>query len=435
MTQVSSTPKPLPSFQSALESLSSFKDDPSWLQPLRRTAASRFTEKGFPTRKDEAWKHTSLRALQDMVFSLAEKKGISKSDLAPLLEGRENWPRLVFINGFYAEDLSQPGEAKDYLSHGWTDAGKASLEASLGAGDFFTDLNTAFLSGVTTFHLKKDVQLEQPVLVLQISIPEAGTPCMHHPRIQILAERGSRASWVEQYVSFSGEGAYFRNPVTDIRLEANASLDHYKIFREGEKGIHISTTRVSQARDSRFRTWSLATAGQLVRNGIHIRLEEEGAACVLDGLYLVEDRRIVDNTLLIEHLKPHGTSEQLYKGILDGRSQAVFNGKVYVHPGAIKSDASQTNKNLLLSEEAVVDTRPQLEIYNDDVKCSHGAAVGQISRDALFYFKSRGVNEETARKLISYGFASEVTRRIPLAPLASDFDRLLLRRMGPAAEV
>jgi Fe-S cluster assembly protein SufD len=258
---------------------------------------------------------------------------------------------------------------------------------------------------------------------------DAGAVIAAYPRLLVLAEPNSRATLVESYVSLSGE-PHFNNAVTEIVLENGAALDHVKLLKEGVATFHMATTEVYQNRDSHFRNWSLALTGGWVRQDLHVALDAEGAACACDGLYLLTEGRHVDHHLLVDHWKPQGTSSQLYKGILEGKSTAVFNGKTFVHAGAQKTAATQTNKNLLLSENATVDTKPELEIYADDVKCSHGATVGQIDPEALFYFKSRGIGEARARQLICYGFAREVVEKSPLEAVRAELDVVLMEKLG-----
>ena len=240
-----------------------------------------------------------------------------------------------------------------------------------------------------------------------------------------MLEPGSRAAVIESYYFLDGR-AYLTNAVTEIVLKENASLDYYKVQREDARnGFHVATTGVRQDRNSRFSSFSISLGARLEREDLNVLLEAEGSECTLNGLYLVSDGQHIDHHTVIDHLKPQGTSRQLYKGILKGKSHAVFNGKVFVREDARKSDAEQMNKNLLLSEEAGVDTKPQLEISNDDVKCTHGAAVGQLDEDALFYLKSRGLDDENSRDLLTHGFAADVINRARIDAVRMELDREL----------
>jgi Fe-S cluster assembly protein SufD len=230
---------------------------------------------------------------------------------------------------------------------------------------------------------------------------------------------------VESYVAL-GAGSYLTNAVSELMLGEGASLAHYKVMRESMAAYHIGTTEVYQPRDSVLTSFSIAMGAQLARNGLNVLLDAEGADCTLNGLYLVDGTRHVDNHTAVDHAKPHGTSRELYKGILDGKARGVFNGKVVVRPDAQKTDAQQTNRNILLSEDATIDTKPELQIFADDVKCAHGAAVGQLDPQAVFYLRSRGLSPEAARRLLTYGFASDITSQIKIEPLRAQLDALLL---------
>ncbi len=252
---------------------------------------------------------------------------------------------------------------------------------------------------------------------------------MAHPRSLIVLGRDSQVSVVESYVAPDSD-IYLTNAVTDIVVGEGARLDHYKLQHESPRAFHIGRARVSQQRDSRFASCSIAFGGRLVRNDVHAVLRGEGAECALNGLFVIGGQQHSDTHTVVDHAAPHGTSRQLYKGVLDGRARGVFNGRIVVRPGAQKTDAHQTNKNLLLADGVEVDSKPQLEIFADDVKCSHGAADGQLAAEALFYLKSRGLDEAAARALLTYGFASEVLARIPDATIRTRLEGLLAARLS-----
>jgi Fe-S cluster assembly protein SufD len=249
-----------------------------------------------------------------------------------------------------------------------------------------------------------------------------------------VADRGSRVAIVESYISLNG-GRALSNAVTEIALGDDATVEHTKLLLENDAAFHIGTTRVLQQRSSSYTSFVLSVGDALARNQLDVMLDEEGASCVLDGLYAPSGRQHIDNHTMIDHRKPHCTSKQLYKGVLADRSHAVFNGKVVVRPGAQKTDAQQTNRNLLISNDAAVDTKPQLEIFADDVKCSHGATVGQLDEDAYFYLLSRGIPAQRARALLTYGFASDLLERVQIEPLRACLTHLLLERLEPEASV
>jgi Fe-S cluster assembly protein SufD len=251
-----------------------------------------------------------------------------------------------------------------------------------------------------------------------------GEPTVAHPRNLILAEVNSQATLVETYVG-PGPDVYFTNAVTEIVAAENAVIDHCRLQRESLEGFHIATLQVYQDRSSNYTNRAVNLGGTLVRNNINVLLGAEGCECTLDGLYMAGGRQLIDNHTRIDHAKPHGTSHEHYKGILDGKARGVFNGKIYVHPDAQKTDAKQTNKTLLLSEDALIDTKPQLEIYADDVKCTHGAAIGQLAEEAIFYLRSRGIGREEARSLLTYAFANDIIGRIRVEPLRARLEDLL----------
>lgn len=428
-------------YLSAFESFSkhSARKDPSWIQGVRKKAISRFSELGFPTVRQEEWKYTNVEPIARRTFHFSFDiglNGLTLKKLETFLFGEANWTRLVFVNGFYSKGLSfftPKGEGVKIGSLGEIlKSEPALLEPYLAQiapyeNNPFTALNTAFIQDGAFILLPKGSILKEPVHLLFISLSTTDER-VSQPRNLIIAERESRATVIESYVSLN-PNHNFTNAVTEMVLEDGAALDHYKIQREDEQAFHISGIQVLVRRDSRFSSFSVATGAQLSRNTLNVELSSEGAECVLNGLYFVRGRQHVDNHTTINHAKPAGKSRQLYKGILDGHARGVFSGKIFVRKDAQKTDANQTNKNLLLSDHASVDTRPQLEIFADDVKCTHGAAVGQLDPEAIFYLKSRGMEEGQARNLLTYGFANEVIERIELEALRSELDRFVLSRL------
>jgi Fe-S cluster assembly protein SufD len=273
------------------------------------------------------------------------------------------------------------------------------------------------------------VDLDMPVHLLQVSTAEAaGT--VAHPRNLIVVERGARTSVVESYVTLAPGRTYWTNPVTEVAVAAGAWLEHTRIQRESEAAFHVGLTQVDQARDSHYRSFSFAMGGALARHNLHVRLNDENIESLMYGLYLTRGEQVVDNHTAIYHDRPNCRSWEVYKGILDGRSRAVFNGKVFVQPEAQKTDAKQTNRNLLLSDGARVDTKPQLEIFADDVKCTHGATVGRLDDLARFYARSRGLSASAAERLLTYAFAAEVAGEVALVPVREELDRLVFERLG-----
>jgi Fe-S cluster assembly protein SufD len=406
-----------------------------WLNKLRAQALERFMESGFPTLKHEDWKYTDVRPIAMCRLAAAAVGALPPAELlAPFaLDAHE----LVFVDGRYAPRLSHPGTLPPGVR-------VASLAEVL-AGDAsalepwfsrharpeeggFAALNATFLRDGAYVHLRRNTEVEPPIHLLFVSTSRADT--VAHTRNLIVAEPGSRATVVESYVGL-GDGAYLTNAVTEIAAEAGSVLEHYRLQREGEGAWHVGGTHVHQSRDSRYTSHAVALGARLARHELGVALDAEGTECVLNGLYATRARQHVDNHTRIDHLKPHGTSREWYKGVLDGASRGVFSGRIVVHPQAQHTDAEQNNRNLLLSPDAEADSRPQFEIYADDVKCAHGSAEGSLDLDQLFYLRSRGLDEPLARSLLVYAFAADVLARMRLVPVRVQLERQLARRLLP----
>jgi Fe-S cluster assembly protein SufD len=293
-----------------------------------------------------------------------------------------------------------------------------------------TALNTAFIQSGVFVYIPKNVKLEKP---LQITFIGGTANSASFPRVLVVAEENSSATLIENFVA-GGEERYFTNAITEIVLKDGAHLEHYRLQRDSKKAFHVSTTSAELGRASRYDTTSINLGAQLSRHDISVVMDHEGAETSVDGLYMVDADQHTDTHSVIDHKQPHCNSHQLYKGILDGNSRAVFNGKIFVREGAQKTDAMQTNKNLLLSDKARVDTKPQLEFYADDVKCAHGAAVGQIDPEELFYLEARGIGPELGRSLLTYGFAEEVIAKIKLDSIRTELDQIVLKQLHTSLE-
>ena len=408
--------------------------------PLRRTSMANFTAAGFPTTKDEEWRFTSLAALTRLNFELAAAETAPPDTaIAPF---RYDLPCLVFVNGHFSPSLSQ----LDALPTG---AAVKSLRAALvedadlinrhigqqatTENEAFNALNTAFLHDGALIHLRPQTVLTQPVHLLFASTGQEAK-AISHPRILIVADANSEASLVESHVGLECE-TYFTNAVSEIFLGENASIDHYRVQRESNAAFHISATYVREERAARFRSTSITLGGQLPRNHVHTALVGEGVDSTLNGLYVENDDQHVDNHTLIEHAAPHCRSHEFYKGILAGEATGVFRGKIHVHQAAQKTDAYQANQNLLLSDSARIDTKPQLEIYADDVKCSHGATIGQLDQDAIFYLRSRGIGRHKAAQVLTRAFAGEVLDRIRIDSLRNSLDALVTHYLDQSAGI
>jgi Fe-S cluster assembly protein SufD len=419
---------------------------PPWLRDIRRAAIGRFAERGLPTPRDEEWKYTSIAPIAETEFDLGADgtdDDLTEEIIAPFGLSPA-WSRLVFVNGRYSTKLSTVGllprgvRVESLGEALITDAAMVRphliSSASVEATDAFAELNAAFWRDGALVHVPTGSSVAEPILLLFVAtVP--GPARVDHPRSLIVLEPESHAMLVESYVTLARD-AYLTNAMTDTIVGAGASLEHYKIQLEGRRAFHVGRTQVRQARDSQVQSCSVTYGGRLVRNNVHAQLDAEAAHCTLSGLFVIGGRQHVDTHTVIDHIAPQAMSRQLYKGILDGRARGVFNGRVIVRPGANGTDAHQTNKNLLLSDEVEVDSKPQLEIFADDVKCSHGAADGQVAEDAIFYLKSRGLDETAARTLLTFGFANEVLGRIRVEPVREWLERLLAARLhdGRVAE-
>lgn len=397
----------------------------AWLSRLRRAAIARFEALGFPTEKDEDWRFTKADPIAKTSFILADKtEAVKLETLRGLALCPLGFYRLVFVNGRPSPELSVlpelSGGARLTTIAAVLESEPALLEPYLGRragaqGGAFAAWNTAFFNDGAFLFLPKGFVLDRPLHLIFVSSAPA-LPTMSHVRVLVAAEADSKASVIEEYVSLD-RGECFTNVVTEVFLGENAGLEHYKLQRESDSALHVSTLEVHQKRGSRFVSHSVSLGGALVRNDVHAALDGEGADCALNGLYLVRDRQHLDNRTVIDHLKPHGTSRELYKGVLDGHARAVFNGTVVVRPGAQKTDARVYNKNLLLSEDGLVNTKPDFKIFANDVQCKHGATIGQLSADALFYLRSRGLPAEEARRILVHAFASEMVEKIEIETL------------------
>jgi Fe-S cluster assembly protein SufD len=414
---------------------------PAWLPALRRRAMDRFSALGFPTTRDEDWHFTSVTPIAERVFKAVPVRNgpvtLSPADVAMLVIGDPDWHRLVFVNGRFEPSLSAfAGLPADVRITTLAEALKESPEfvaehlgrLAGGEGQSFTALNTAFAHDGVVVHVPGGVVVDAPVHVVHIADAGAAGAGIH-PRLLVVARPLSRVTIVESFASTGSHGGpYLTNAVAEIDVGNGARVDHYKIQRENSDAFHIGTTQVHQGRDSTYHSFSYAAGAALSRTNVYTQLAGENAETRLNGLYLIDGTQHADHQTFVEHLAPSCASRELYKGILDGGSHGVFNGKVYVDPVAQKTDGKQTNHALLLSDHARVDTKPQLEIFADDVKCTHGATVGRLDEGALFYMKSRGLGAETARALLTYAFAAEVLETIEIDELREGLEALAFAR-------
>ena len=427
--------------QAYLEDFQSLADDaeveaPRWLREVRRAAMDRFGALGFPTTKNEDWHFTSVSAIAEAEFRAFQAGGeVEAADLAPFRFGATDWTELVFVNGRYAPELSSvdrlpAGLRVADLATAWSSESELLERHLTRVADFeahaFTALNTAFLRDGAVVHVATEMVVERPIHLLFVSDANAAKGAAH-PRNLIVVDRHAKASVIETYAAL-GDATYFTNAVTEVVVADGATLNHYKLQRESARAYHVGTTEVRQGRDSHYVSFSFAAGGALSRTNIYTHLEGEGCGSTLNGLYMVDGDQHVDHQTLIEHVEPNCFSREVYKGILDGASHGVFNGRVYVHPEAQKTDGKQSNNNLLLSPHARVDTKPQLEIFADDVKCTHGATVGRIDETALFYMRSRGLDPVVARQLLTYAFAADVLEQLEVEAVRVGLEELTLSR-------
>jgi len=402
--------------------------DPEWLRDIRRAAREKLEESGFPTVRDEDWKYTNVAPILKVPFLEAPEEGPRR------IETPREGQQLVFVNGRFAPELSStPRDGVRIGSLRVLLATEPELaEPHLGRvvrnGNAFALANAAALEDGAFLQVPRGVAFEEPIHLVFLSEPVFG-PTVSHPRILIVLDAQSHAAVVETYIGAAGE-TYFTNSVTEVALGAGATLDLYKVERESTSAYHVATTEVHQGRDSRFTSHSLSFGGALVRNDLNVRLEAEGADSTLNGLFVGSGTQHLDNHTLIDHVMPHGTSRELYKGIMDGRSRGIFHGKIIVRPDAQKTDAMQTNKNILLSKEALVNSTPALEIFADDVKCRHGSTIGQLDEGAIFYLRARGIGEAEARSMLVSAFANDVASRIRIAPLRALVEEHLARTLA-----
>ena len=420
--------------------------EPGWVARLREGAFESFEAEGFPTTDDEDWKYTNVAPLARRAFVPASAAAVNLEGAAveTFVSAEARRSRLVFLGGVFRPELSSlevipEGVVVEELGAALAGEHAGVVREHLGKlsgerGDAFSALNTAFAGGGALIHIPKEVEVAAPVQLLFLAAPGEGGSASF-PRVLVVAERHSRLDLIETYAAAGGDGAeYLTDAVVEVFVGEGARVTHYKVQDEGDAAYHVASTRADVARDGAYELTTVTLGAQLSRHGIEVLLGSEGASCRVDGLYLVGTGQHADTHSLIDHRVPRCTSRQNYKGILDGRSRAVFNGRVFVREGAHQTDAEQSNKNLLLSSEARVDTKPQLEIFNDDVKCSHGATVGQLEEEELFYLLSRGLHPDLARNLLTYGFAEEIVEGIKFESIRAQLDGAILNRLRARLE-
>jgi Fe-S cluster assembly protein SufD len=423
-------------------------NEPNWLSSLRERAAARFEELDFPTTHDEEWRYTNVAPILKLDYMPAREPGleidptVTHESLSGFDFEESRHSRLVFINGTFSRAHSDVTDLQNIFIAGCLSEipveHMGALKEHLGAhssfqNDKFTALNTAALSDGAFVVIPPETTVDAPIHFLFLST-ETRERTIAQPRTLVIGGRGSRATIIESYLS-SNDPVYFTNAVTEVVVAEDAAIEHYRLQQESDLAFHLATTTVHQARASRYRSCAISIGGALSRHALGVILDGTGIDTELDGLYVATGRQHIDNHTTIDHQQPHCTSRQLYKGVLDDNGRAVFSGKVFVQEGALLTDARQLNKNLLLSPDATVDTKPQLEIYADDVKCAHGATVGQLEEDEIFYLLSRGLSRDRARALLTYGFAEDVISKIELPAVHKRLDEVVLQKLHQSLEV
>jgi Fe-S cluster assembly protein SufD len=410
-----------------------------WLEKVRREAIARFDLVGFPTRKTEAWRFTNIDPIIRTPFLLGDLD--VSDDVAATVKhytfGREASVELVFVNGRYASILSKHGKlprgAKVSSLASALESDAEIIEQHLGKYaaiemNPFVALNTGFVSDGAFIHLPKGALVEAPIHLIFVSTA-AAEPTVSHPRVLVVAEDNVEATVVESYVG-SGSGSYFTNAVTEFVTGADCRIDHCKLHQESLSAYHIATMQVDLGRASRFISHAATIGGKLTRNDLNVKMNGERADATLNGLVIIGGDQHCDNHTLLHHEKAHCPSHELYKHVLSGKSTCVFKGKIFVQKDAQKTDSKQSSKSLLLSDEAYMNSQPALEIYADDVKCTHGSTTGPVDDEAVFYLRSRGVSLEAARHLLTYAFAADITRRIRVAPVRRRLEDFMAAQHG-----
>src|ERR1044072_3515594 len=405
-------------YQAAFQAVRESSPTVPWLELVRNSGREKFEHLGFPTVHEENWKYTNLAPIAKQNFVPAVRETTASLDAARFVYPETETAHLVIVNGFLSEDLSVTTGldnvvAIDLLSAvadaRYNKITRAYLALNAGYhNNGLAALNTAFLQSGLFLWIPKGITVETPIQVTFLMDADQADAAFF-PRLLVVAEENSSAPLIESFVSTRNQ-QYFTNAIAEVVLKEGARLEHYRMQRESDKAFHVSVTSASLGRNASYDTTSINLGGRLSRHDVSVVLDHEGAECWVDGLYLIGSDQHTDTHSIIDHQQPHCTSHQLYKGILDGNARAVFNGKIFVRKGAQKTDAMQTNKNLLLSQQARVDTKPQLEIYADDVKC----------------LQTRCMNPELARNLLTYGFAEEVIGKIKIDSIRSQLDDAVL---------
>jgi Fe-S cluster assembly protein SufD len=427
----------LAAYRARFEQLMAERAIPGWLRARRQEAMARAERRGFPGPHDEEWRFTSVAPIVRTRFEAAAPITLEAAR-GQVLTMEDAAAELVFVDGVFAPELSRTGAAGVRVQNlaGILESTPAVVEPHLarvaGEDSVFADLNTALAADGAVVIVAERAVVERPIHLAFHSTAGA-QPSMSHVRTLVVAGRGSQCSIVQTWTGPEA-AVYLTTSVTEVVLENDAQVDHYRLQEEGRAAFHVSSLHARQQRGSRFTDHALLLGAALSRNDATVRLEGEGAECSLDGLFLAGGRQHVDAHTVIDHAQPHCTSRELYNGVMDGQARGVFHGRILVRADAQKTSAHQANHNLLLSRESLVNSTPALEIHADDVKCKHGSTTGQIDPRSLFYLRSRGIGEEAARAMLVYAFAAEVISRVALPPVRRRLHGLLARRLPGAPQ-
>ncbi len=419
-----------------------FAGEPQWVFDLRKAGIALFSTVGYPTKRDEDWRFSNVSAIADLEFLPSLKPAVegdtgwlpNLKGLADKLPFREiDTHRLVFVDGHYAPHLSDPGSQEGVkiaaLSQA-LDEDSSFLQdhlCSLSSNEKngFSGLNQAFFSDGLVLHVPKGVQVEKPIEVVFVGYREGVTA---HVRNLAVVEESAKVVVIETHVSDTN-GVHMTNVVNEWFVGDNANAEHVKVQDQNKSSFHIGGFHSRSGRNSHLAHHSIALGALLSRNDLRTCLDGEGQNCVLNGLYITRGVQVADHHMVVDHAKPHCESHEYFNGILDDGSKGVFHGRIHVRQVAQKTDAKQTNKNVLLSDSATVNTKPQLEIYADDVKCTHGATIGQLDPQSIYYLRTRGIGEKRARQMLVHGFAGEIIDRIEYVPVREELDKLVWERL------
>ena len=404
----------------------------AWLRTLRMRAVERANELTVPTTRDEEWRFTDLSPLYRIAFAPAASAGIFEKSQIDAFVIPEAQSRLVFLDGRYSAELSHVNPNDGVTVGNLADASgptEAIAESHLAKlalidNDAFAAVNTAFLRDGAVIHVARGCVVSAPIHLLFVATRRDSAA---YPRVLVVTETGAQCTVVEDFVGVA-DGAYLTDAVSEFFVAENARVSHVKLQREAPAAFHIANTSVNVARSGHYSTWTVALGARISRHNLSIMQAGEATQFSVDGLALIGGRQLADMHSTIDHAHAHGRSRQLHKTVVGGGAHAVFNGKILVREGAQQTDSGQQSRNLLISDKAHVDTKPQLEIFADDVKCAHGATVGQIEADELFYLKSRGLSDTAARNLLTYAFAAQVIERIPVKSVVERLEKTILEQ-------